>query len=208
MKWFAIIMLILVLWHMNERVTCLEHGHVCEATKMSNEKIIQALKRAVIAAQKIDAPIYDDLLGALRLSAPVTSDQPVAKVLLDLAGWFDAMSPSQGVCYTTPDGINVAAVLREAAEELAVEVGHGAAVTGSCSSEPDDGLTRPPASLRSCEGYHWLHAERSMSAVVSQWINARWYSAGERDPITPQEMRRRGWEYLGPCTAYSKYIDA
>lgn len=33
MKWFAIIMLILVLWHMNERVTCLEHGHVCDVAK-------------------------------------------------------------------------------------------------------------------------------------------------------------------------------
>lgn len=177
--------------------------------KMSNEKIVQALKRAIIAAQKIDAPIYDDLLGALRLSAPVTSDQPVVKALIDLAGWFDAMSPSQGVCYATPDGINVAAVLRAAAEELAVEVGHSATVTGSCSSEPDGGLTRPPAGLRGCEGYHWLHAERSMSAGVAQWLNGKWYVVSEQYPVAPQEMRRRGWEYLGPCTGrpHSKYLD-
>lgn len=69
--------------------------------------------------------------------------------------------------------------------------------------------TLPPEHLRNQEGYHWLHAERSLSASIAQWINGRWFATGERGSFSPQEMRRRGWEYLGPVThrPLSAYID-
>lgn len=60
--------------------------------------------------------------------------------------------------------------------------------------------------------YHWLHAERSMSPAIAQWVGNVWHCIGEERPITPQEMRRRGWEYLGPAernteALFSRYLD-
>lgn len=69
--------------------------------------------------------------------------------------------------------------------------------------------TWPPHDLLDENGYHWLHAERAGSASIAQWMGNMWYCVNESQPITPQELRRRGWEYLGPCTnrPYSSYLD-
>jgi hypothetical protein len=58
-------------------------------------------------------------------------------------------------------------------------------------------------------GYHWFHSERSSEAAIAQWIGHEWHCIGEEKPITPQEIHRRGWEYLGPVTSrpHSIYLD-
>lgn len=69
----------------------------------------------------------------------------------------------------------------------------------------------PPPKWIGRDAYHWLHAERSSRPSISQWMarSAAWYTAGEKDAISPGEMARRGWEYLGPCDGrpHSKYLD-
>lgn len=71
------------------------------------------------------------------------------------------------------------------------------------------GTYPPQAQIEFC-GYHWLHAERSSTASVAQWMNGSWYLIGEKNPISPNDLYRRGWEYLGPCVSrpYSQYLDA
>lgn len=72
-----------------------------------------------------------------------------------------------------------------------------------------EGGTWPPAKMLDQDAYHWLHAERASSASIAQWLNGEWHVIGEKEPITAFEMRRRGWEYLGPVTRRprSRYID-
>ena len=69
--------------------------------------------------------------------------------------------------------------------------------------------TWPPYDLLDESGYHWLHAERSQSASIARWMGNMWYCINESQPITPQQMRGRGWEYLGPVAGrpYSCYLD-
>lgn len=69
--------------------------------------------------------------------------------------------------------------------------------------------TWPPANMLDDDAYHWLHAERASTAGIAQWIGNTWRCIGEANPITPQELRRRGWEYLGPVTGrpHSRYLD-
>lgn len=75
------------------------------------------------------------------------------------------------------------------------------------SSETQDVGTRP--ALNVDESYHWLHSERATQASIAQWLGGYWHLIGESTPITPRELQRRGWEYLGPCMGrpYSRYID-
>jgi hypothetical protein len=47
--------------------------------------------------------------------------------------------------------------------------------------------------------WHWLHSERSLSPCFSEWVNGGWWSAGEGNRITPEEMHRRGWRWLAPA---------
>lgn len=57
-------------------------------------------------------------------------------------------------------------------------------------------------------GYYWLHAERSGAPAIAQWMNGRWFCIGEHESISFDEMRRRGWEVLGPAIRPpSHYID-
>ena len=69
--------------------------------------------------------------------------------------------------------------------------------------------TWPPHGKLDDEGYYWLHAERSSSPAIAQWMVGCWYLIGEPGSFTPHELRRRGWELLGPVTArpHSKYLD-
>lgn len=55
-------------------------------------------------------------------------------------------------------------------------------------------MTEPHAKHRDKE-FHWLTCERASSPVPAQWIRGQWYSPGERDPISPEEMFRRGWRW-------------
>jgi hypothetical protein len=65
---------------------------------------------------------------------------------------------------------------------------------------PKDGpATIPPRRFRDRQ-HHWLISERSSAPVISEWLDDRWFSAGERNAITPSEMYRRGWTYGGVCT--------
>lgn len=59
--------------------------------------------------------------------------------------------------------------------------------------------TEPPGNWGGHE-WHFLCSERAMGAIVCQWMSrdGRWASCGEAGLITPEEMARRGWEYLGP----------
>lgn len=72
----------------------------------------------------------------------------------------------------------------------------------------DRGTWPPYDQLDDKGSYHWLHAERASGAAVAQWMGNHWICIGEPVGITPQQMRRRGWEYLGPCVRpKSKYLD-
>lgn len=57
--------------------------------------------------------------------------------------------------------------------------------------------------------YHWLDSERSSEASIAQWARGAWHCIGETERVTPAEMWRRGWRYLGPVThrPWSEYID-
>lgn len=57
--------------------------------------------------------------------------------------------------------------------------------------------------------YHWFHSERASVPAIAQWMGGMWHCIGEYEPITPETMTRRGWEYLGPCThrPWSEYLD-
>lgn len=57
--------------------------------------------------------------------------------------------------------------------------------------------TRPPSRHKDRE-FHWLTGERASSPVPVQWIGGNWYSPGERGPISPAEMYRRGWRWAAP----------
>jgi hypothetical protein len=69
--------------------------------------------------------------------------------------------------------------------------------------------TYPPQELLGRMGYHWLHAERAGEASIAQWAGDGWIAVGEKSVISPRDMLRRGWEYLGPCARrpISKYLD-
>jgi uncharacterized protein (DUF427 family) len=69
--------------------------------------------------------------------------------------------------------------------------------------------TWPPPEYLDFHGWHWLHAERSSMPSVCEWMGNAWYPSNEIGPVTPIEMRRRGWEYLGPVTGrpHSAYLD-
>lgn len=74
-----------------------------------------------------------------------------------------------------------------------------------------DVSTWPPHEMLDVQSYHWLHAERSSSASIAEWLpEARaWVCGGEEQPLSPRLMRQRGWEYLGPVTGrpHSRYMD-
>jgi hypothetical protein len=68
--------------------------------------------------------------------------------------------------------------------------------------------TWPPADMLNMDAYHWLHSERSSKPGIAEWLGNVWHCIGEAQPITPQELARRGWEYLGPCKRpKSHYLD-
>jgi hypothetical protein len=69
--------------------------------------------------------------------------------------------------------------------------------------------TWPHPKLRKNYSFHWLHAERASSPSIAQWVDNRWVGMNETGPITPAEMKRRGWEYLGPVDGrpHSEYLD-
>lgn len=46
--------------------------------------------------------------------------------------------------------------------------------------------------------YHWLRSERSMYRTIAQWVNGEWLCIGEVEPVSPEAMWRRGWEYFKP----------
>lgn len=79
-------------------------------------------------------------------------------------------------------------------------------------TEYQRGLTEegvwPPINDRQDGGFHWFHAERASSPAIAQWMGERWHVINE-GPISPVEMQRRGWEYLGPVSRrpHSKYLD-
>lgn len=58
---------------------------------------------------------------------------------------------------------------------------------------------RPPENAKGFE-WHFLYSDKASFCVISQWINELWYSTGEKDPITPREMAKRGWKYYGAVT--------
>jgi hypothetical protein len=58
--------------------------------------------------------------------------------------------------------------------------------------------TQPPKEHRHLQ-HHWLKSERASQPVISEWLGGCWYSAGEVEPISPEEMWRRGWEYHAPA---------
>ena len=66
-----------------------------------------------------------------------------------------------------------------------------------------------PASNAKDQSFHWLDAERADGPSIAQWMGNMWYCMGETLPVTPEELRKRGWEYLGPVTnrLHSDYID-
>lgn len=69
--------------------------------------------------------------------------------------------------------------------------------------------TWPPHGELDHQGkYYWVHSERSFSAAIVQWMGNMWYLIGEHNQVTPQELRRRGWEMLDPATPpQSVFID-
>lgn len=69
-------------------------------------------------------------------------------------------------------------------------------------------ITEPPEKYKT-RRHHWLHAERAGNPGIAEWWPDGWYSVNEKGPVTPHEMRCRGWEYLGPVThrPKSKYLD-
>lgn len=69
--------------------------------------------------------------------------------------------------------------------------------------------TRPAPDLADEPGHHWLHSERSLSPGIAWWDREEWYVMNEGGHVTPEEMARRGWEYLGPVTGrpHSVYLD-
>lgn len=71
--------------------------------------------------------------------------------------------------------------------------------------------TWPPHEMLDYQAHHWLHAERSSTASIAEWMPSMraWVCGGELAPVPPIDMRRRGWEYLGPVNGrpHSKYLD-
>ena len=71
---------------------------------------------------------------------------------------------------------------------------------------------RPAHDMLDEQAYHWLHAERSSSASIAEWMpqERAWACGAEKDLVTPQELARRGWELLGPVTSrpHSRYLDS
>jgi hypothetical protein len=61
------------------------------------------------------------------------------------------------------------------------------------------------------QAYHWLHSERSSSPSIAEWAprDRAWACGSEKELVLPHELRRRGWEYLGPVThrPRSSYLD-
>jgi len=53
----------------------------------------------------------------------------------------------------------------------------------------------PPTHLYNHQ-HHWLDSERASSPCMSEWLRGQWHSAGEADPISPEEMARRGWRHF------------
>jgi hypothetical protein len=73
--------------------------------------------------------------------------------------------------------------------------------------------TVPPPGAENMS-YHFLHAEGANGhdfQLIAQWdmLSAKWLCVGEEDHVTPEEMSRRGWEYLEPVEArpYSHCLD-
>ena len=66
--------------------------------------------------------------------------------------------------------------------------------------------TRPPIEHNDVL-HHWLVSERSSHASIGEWVKEEWYSAGETNPISPEEMARRGWEYGGPVSVPKEFSD-
>lgn len=59
--------------------------------------------------------------------------------------------------------------------------------------------TKPPEQYISHE-WHWLCGERASSPVCCQWLwRNTWYSPGEYEGITTEEMYRRGWRWYAPA---------
>jgi len=60
--------------------------------------------------------------------------------------------------------------------------------------------TRPPVGMEDEFGYHWFKSERASSPGFGWWDKNQkaWKSTGEAGFITPDELKRRGWEYLCP----------
>jgi hypothetical protein len=55
--------------------------------------------------------------------------------------------------------------------------------------------------------HHWLVSERASHPCLAEWIEGDWYCAGETNPISPEEMTRRGWEYGGPAVPPENFRD-
>jgi len=72
----------------------------------------------------------------------------------------------------------------------------------------DYGTWPPPENIKGND-FYWLHSERASKAVIAEWTHGCWFLIGEWQAVSPQDLKRRGWELLGPVTGrpYSKYLD-
>jgi len=58
-----------------------------------------------------------------------------------------------------------------------------------------------PASAYQKEEWHWLWSERAWTPTMAQWLGGEWWCIGEIAPVSPQEMRLRGWQWLAAAIA-------
>lgn len=61
---------------------------------------------------------------------------------------------------------------------------------------PDDECrTLPPVEWRDKHVHCWLTAERASYPSVAEWLRGAWHSPDNDEPISPEEMWRRGWRF-------------
>lgn len=58
--------------------------------------------------------------------------------------------------------------------------------------------TRPPKK-HDAHQWHWLWSERSTQPSLSEWFG-QWFTAGDGNSVSPQEMYRRGWRWYAIAT--------
>ena len=58
------------------------------------------------------------------------------------------------------------------------------------------------------DSFHWFHSERAHTPAIAQWVQESWYCINEAGSVDAEEMRRRGWDYLGPVAPhpFSAYL--